>query len=103
MPGEGGQLDRIGSTNALLSVQSTLKEIKRQVLQMDWEACITEGSHHSGTAVASQIASKASWMRLWDMALDHGASGTRSLQALYRKLTRPQFQPSTCHVSANLK
>ena len=57
---------------------------------MDWEACITEASHHSSTAVASQIASKASWMKLWDMALDRGPCGT-PLQALYRKLTRPQF------------
>ena len=93
-----GKLDSIGSTNALLSAQSTLKEIKRQVLQMDWEACITEASHHSSTAVASQIAAKASWTKLWDMTLDHGPCGTCSLQAIYRKLTRPQFQSSTCHV-----
>ena len=37
-------------------------------------------------------------MNLWDMALDYGPRGTDSLQALYRELTRPQFQPGICHL-----
>ena len=37
-------------------------------------------------------------MKLWDMALDYGPRGTDSLQALYRELTRPQFQPGICHL-----
>ena len=32
------------------------------------------------------------------MALDYGPRGTDSLQALYRELTRPQFQPGICHL-----
>ena len=93
-----GKLSCHGFTDALLSVRSTLKEIKRHVLQIDWEACITDASHHSSTAVASRIASETSWMKLWDIALDYGPRGSSSLQALYRELTRPQLQPGVCHL-----
>ena len=93
-----GKLSCQGSTNAMLSAQSTLREIKRDVLQADWEASTTEASRHNSTAIASQIASDTSWMKLWDMALDYGPRGTDSLQALYRELTRPQFQPGICHL-----
>ena len=93
-----GKLSCQGSTNAMLSAQSTLREIKRDVLQADWEASTTEASCHNSTAIASQIASDTSWMKLWDMALDYGPRGTDSLQALYRELTRPQFQPGICHL-----
>ena len=75
-----GKLSCHGFTDALLSVRSTLKEIKRHVLQIDWEACITDAS---STAVASRIASETSWMKLWDIALDYGPRGSSSLQALY--------------------
>ena len=93
-----GKLSCQGSTNAMLSAQSTLREIKRDVLQADWEASTTEASRHNSTAIASRIASDTSWMKLWDMALDYGPRGTDSLQALYRELTRPQFQPGICHL-----
>ena len=86
-----GKLSCHGFTDALLSV-------KRHVLQIDWEACITDASHHSSTAVASRIASETSWMKLWDIALDYGPRGSSSLQALYRELTRPQLQPGVCHL-----
>ena len=97
-----GKLSCHGFTDALLSVLSTLKEIKRHVLQIDWEACITDASHHSCTAVASRIASETSWMKLWDIALDYGPRGSSSLQALYRELTRPQLQPGVSAISVGL-
>jgi hypothetical protein len=50
------------------------------------------------TAVASLIASTTSWVKLWDMALDHGPHGTNALQALYHTLTRPRLPSSSCHV-----
>ena len=58
---------------------------------------VTEASDHSSTAIAAQIATNVSWMKLWDMTLDHGSHGTDCLQALYRELTRPQFQKGVCH------
>ena len=49
------------------------------------------------TAIATQIAADASWMKMWDMALDHGPQGTECLQAIYWELTKQQFQKGICH------
>ena len=75
----------------LLNNQSTLKDVKKQLLKKDWECCVVQASQHASTAVAAQVASSVSWVKLWDMALDYGPHGTKSLQALYRTLTRPSF------------
>ena len=57
----------------------------------EWETCISTASQHNSTAVAANICRSASWLRLWDMALDYGPRGTAALQALYRTLTRPEI------------
>ena len=67
-------------------------------IAIDWEDCTTEASRHNSTATAAWIATETSWMKLWDMALNYGPYGTDSLQALYRELTRPLFQPGICHI-----
>jgi hypothetical protein len=72
-----GKLSCQGSTDALLSAQSTLSEKYYR------EACTTEASCHNSTAMASRIAADTSWMKLWDIALDYGPRGTDALQALY--------------------
>ena len=93
-----GRLVSNGVTDALLSGMSDLCAIKKGVLQVDWSTCITEASHHSSTIPASQIASKMSWLKLWDTALNQGPRGTNHFQVLYRELSRPQFKPDTCHL-----
>ena len=93
-----GRLVSKSVTDALLSGMFDLRGIKKGVLLVDWSICITEASHHSSTILASQIASKTSWLKLWDMALDQGPRSTNHLQALYRELSRPQFKPDTCHL-----
>ena len=77
-----GKLKSHGHTNALLNGQSTLKDIKGQLFEQDWESCVTDSSHHDSTAVAAAISSSVSWLKLWDMALDHGPHATHSLQLL---------------------
>ena len=73
-----GRLVSNNVTDALLSSMSDLCAIKKGVFQVDWLTCITEVSRHSSTILASQIASKTSWLKLWDMALDQGPRGTPS-------------------------
>jgi hypothetical protein len=64
------------------------------VAEADWEKCLHDALDHQSTAAAAEIASSTSWLKLWDMALDHG---TASLQALFRELTRPEFGSKPCH------
>ena len=51
---------------------------------------MSTASQRNSTIVAAHISSSASWLKLWDMALDHGPQGTSALQALYRTITKPK-------------
>ena len=68
-----GKLKSHGHTDALLNGQSTLKDIKRQLFEQDWESCVTDSSHHDSTAVAAAISSSVSWLKL----LSHSYYGSR--------------------------
>ena len=49
------------------------------------------------TKLAAEIATDTSWLKIWDMSLDHGPhAGTAYMQALYRVLTRPVFGTKPC-------
>ena len=87
-----GKLNCHGATDNVLNSKTAQKEIKKSILiKVDWETCLSEATQHNSTAVAASIYHSASWLRLWDMALDHGPRGTAALQALYRRLTRPRI------------
>ena len=58
------------------------------------EKCLRDAQNHQNTAVAAEIASSTSCIKLWDMALDHGHQGT---VALFRELTRPTVGSKPCH------
>ena len=73
-----------------------MNEVKRRILKIDWDACLSIASQHDSTAVAAKISSNVSGMKLWDRALDHGPCGTAALQALYHALTRPRFGQNVC-------
>ena len=51
---------------------------------------MSTASQHSSTTIAAQISSSSSWLKLWDMVLDHGPQGTFALQALYSTITKPK-------------
>ena len=93
----------LGTTNTILKAEASLKEVKRHILKVDWETCLSTASQHGSTAIAANISSSASWMKHWDMALDHGPHGITALQALYSMLTRPRFCQSissTCETES---
>ena len=73
-----------GVTNRVMYSETSLKEVKKHVFKVDWESCINAGGQHSSTALAADISSSTSWLKYWDMALDHGPCGTAAMQALYR-------------------
>ena len=90
------KLDCCGATDAVLHSKASLKELKKNILKVDWDTCVSTASQHSSTALAAKVSSSVSWLKLWDMALDHGPCGTAALQALYRTLTKPRFGQSIC-------
>ena len=56
------------------------------VAEADWKKCLRDALDHRSSAAAAEIATSTSWLKLWDMALDHGCNGTasprRSLMAI---------------------
>ena len=93
-----GKLGCLGATNTILNAEASMKEVKRRILKINWDACLSTASQHDSTAVAATISSNVSWIKLWDRALDHGPRGTAALQALYRALTRPRFGLNVCSI-----
>ena len=87
-----------GVTQSMLKLECNSREAKKLILKIDWESCLSTASQHGSTAVAARISSSVSWLKLWDMALDHGPRGTAVLQALYRTLTKPSFGKSRCSI-----
>ena len=87
-----------GVTQSMLKLECSSREAKKLILKIDWESCLSTASQHGSTAVAARISSSVSWLKLWDMALDHGPRGTAVLQALYRTLTKPSFGKSRCSI-----
>ena len=74
---------------------------KRHILNSDFKMLLSSANHHCGSAAAAaQIANHTSWRRLWDIALDHGVKGTRTMQAIFRELCHPLacLQCSLCEV-----
>ena len=58
-----GKLASHGITDTILNNQSTLKDVKKQLLKKDWECCVVQASQHASTAVAAQVASSVSWVK----------------------------------------
>ena len=69
----------------------------RLIVKTDWGRCLRDAQNHQNTSVAAEIAFSTSWLKLWDMVLDHDHQETVSLQALYQELTRPAFGSKPCY------
>ena len=72
------------------------KELKSEVVNRDMDILHSSCMEHISTRVATRIATKCSWLKLWDAALDRGTPGTTALQNLYKAMTRPLHGPSLC-------
>ena len=100
------KLNCSGLTNKVVSSDlsdfGSLRGIKEHILKQDHLKTLAEASSHRSTSLAAKVASEVNWLKLWDLALDHGIQGTSALQALYRTLTTPSFGPSSCpHCTEN--
>ena len=59
------KLGCLGATNTVLNAEASMKEVKRRILKVDWDACLSTASQHDSTSVAAKISSSVSWMKLW--------------------------------------
>ena len=65
------------------------RELKNEVVNRDMEILHSSCMEQISTRVAARIATKCSWLKLWDAALDRGTPDTIALQNLYKEMTWP--------------
>ena len=59
----------------------TFKYMKSKIVDKDFNLLISSSlSQHVSVRLVAAVAESSSWRRLWDIALDKGVKGTRTLQ-----------------------
>ena len=80
-----------------------VKTNKNLILKQDFCKLISLSlSNQSSARLVARVAEHTSWRRLWDMALDKGVKGTRTLQRVFKELSRPK-PCSKCNLCESLK
>ena len=81
------------------SAVDIVKSNKDRILKQDFDLLIsTSSSEQTSCSLVACVAKRISWRRLWDTALDKGVKGTRTLQSVFKELSRPKsvFTCSLC-------
>ena len=72
---------------------SSIRELKKELLNIDSINLLEECKIHHSTYLAAKIATSTSWLKIWDLALD---LGTLAIQLLFKTMTRPVFGSAAC-------
>ena len=75
---------------------SSIRELKKELLNIDSINLLEECKIHHSTYLAAKIATSTSWLKIWDLALDLGPRGTLAIQLLFKTMTRPVFGSAAC-------
>ena len=75
---------------------SSSREIRKELVELDFSSLLKESKTHSSTSVAAEIAESTSWLKIWDLALDYGPRGTSAIQAFFSIMTRPVYGSAPC-------
>ena len=73
-------------------------EVSRKSLENQTGMSLSDAKHHQSTTEVAKIATTTTWLKLLDLALDHGVQGTAFLQTLFRILTHPTVGSKPCHL-----
>ena len=85
------------------SAVDCVKSNKDRILKQDYDLLIsTSSSKQTSSYLVACVAKHISWRRLWDIALDRGVKGTRTLQSVFKELSRPK-SVFTCTICASDK
>ena len=82
------------------SAVDSVKSNKDRILKQDFDLLIsTSSSEQTSSYLVARVAECVSWRRQWDTAIDKGVKGTRTLQSVFKELSRPK-SVFTCIVCA---
>ena len=80
-------------TGKILDSKLSRRDLQKAILTADkafrLKDCDTHQSlkHITGPGIPSEL----SWLKVWDIALDHGARGTKAALSFFSALSRPVF------------
>ena len=91
-----GLLGLEGFIERIKEGSSSPREIKKELIELDFSSLLDESKAHSSTSLAAEIAESTCWLKVWDLALDFGPRGTSAIQSLFNMMTRPVFGTAPC-------
>ena len=80
----------------ILTSPVSWRQMQERILSADKELQLEHSNIHQSLKHLSTIHSELSWLKIWDMALDHGIQGTRNALCLFNTLSRPLFGNRLC-------
>ena len=82
---------------------STAKDYSKQLLEIDSKLSLQRAEGHPSLKHILEVSKKISWMKVFDMALDHGTKGTRTVQSIMKMLSVPLYGHRECrHCGTNI-
>ena len=76
------------TSNILQNNEVCKKELKEVIFKNDWNQSLQKAHSHCSTIIIAKVAEVTSWMKIWDVTLDKGPRGTKSMLALLYEITR---------------
>ena len=73
-----------------------VKSMKKEIVRADFDTLLSTATTHPSAKYVATVAKDTSWCQLWDLALNHGVSGSPSLQSLLKVLSQRIFKDSAC-------
>ena len=96
---QGRNLERAYDTNFtgdILMSADSCGSIKKNLLSADIELRVKGSNTHQSLKHLSAKHSEISWLKVWDMVLDHGMRGPRAALRLFSTLSRLLFGDRLC-------
>ena len=84
------------STGEILTSIDSWRGVQKRILSEDKELRLKHSNIYQSIKYLSTIHSDLSWLKIWDMALDHGVKDPRAPLCLFGTLSRPLFGNTLC-------
>ena len=73
-----------------------MRSLRKRVIQADQSLLLDKAKEHPSQSLVTHVASSVGWMKIWDMALDHGPGGTTALLSILKLICKPVFSDTVC-------
>ena len=72
------------------------RELRKSIIAKDWKQTLQQALSHQSSKMVAKVAEVTSWMKIWDVTLDKGPRGSKSMLAMLFEITKPAFGSKPC-------